>query len=88
MHKLVFSKKFVKSSQKLPDRQQEKLAELLEVLKDDPFDQKLHTKALSGNLSGLFSFRITREYRVVFRFLSPESIQLLRAAHRKDVYRS
>lgn len=87
MTALVYSNRFLKSVKKLPKAQQEKLIELLEVVERNPFHSQLHTKPLSGQLSGLYSFRITREWRVIFGFLSPDKIQLLEIGHRKDIYR-
>ena len=48
----------------IPIVPEDKLAELIEILQNDPFDSLLHTKPLSAPLQGLFSFRITRDYRV------------------------
>lgn len=85
---VVFSSdRFLKTAAKLPANQQEKLADLLETLRKNPFDPQLHTKHLTGKLSGLYSFRITRDWRVIFRFLSPQEILLVNVDHRKDVYR-
>ena len=60
---------------------------LLELLREQPFHPSLHSKRLSGPLLGLFSFRITRDWRVMFQFTSAMTIQLLRVAHRSDIYR-
>ena len=84
---LVYSKYFLSQAKKLPKPQQEKLAELLDLLSSNPFHSKLHTKHLTGKLSGLFSFRITRDWRVIFQFISPREIVLVDVAHLKDVYR-
>lgn len=84
---LVYHPSFTKSARSLPVAQQRKLADLLVELQKDPFYPSLHTKRLSGVLVGFLSFRITRDWRVIFRFLEPGVIQLLRVAHRKDVYR-
>jgi len=81
------SDRFLKTAAKLPANQQEKLADLLLVLRRNPFDPQLHAKHLTGKLSGLYSFRITRDWRVIFQFLSPQEIQLIDVDHRKDVYR-
>ena len=78
---------FLKSVKKLPARQQHKLALLLLELGTDPFTSLLHTKPLSGQLAGHHSFRISREWRVIFRFIDAETILTIRAAHRKDIYR-
>ena len=82
-----YSKYFLSQSKKLPKAQQEKLAKLIELLSENPLHPQLHTKHLTGRLSGLYSFRITRDYRVIFQFLSPSEIQLIDVAHRKDIYR-
>lgn len=47
----------------------------------------LHTKYLTGRLPGLLSFRITRDWRVIFKFNDAHTIQLIRVRHRKDIYR-
>jgi len=84
---VTYDKTFLKSVQKIPAAQQRILARKLELLQQNPYDSRLHTKALSTPLTGIYSFRITREYRVLFRFIDPEIIFLVTAKHRKDVYR-
>lgn len=85
--KLLFDRKFLKLASKIPQNQQRKLAQLLTILERDPFDARLHTKQLSTPLEGIFSFRITREYRVLFRFISEDTIFLMQVRHRKDIYK-
>ncbi len=87
MISLVYSNHFLKSAKKIPKLQQEKLAKLLETVQKNPFHSQFHTKPLSGQLSGLYSFRITRDWRVIFQFLSPDKIQLVEVGHRKDIYK-
>ena len=84
---MVFDKKFLKDVRKIPIKQQHKLATLLEEVTINPFASKLHTKQLSTPLQGLYSFRINREYRVLFRFLDEETVFLTHVKHRKDIYR-
>lgn len=84
---LVFGDGFLRSAEKLPVTQQNKLARLLLLLKENPFHPTLHAKPLSGRFSGLYSFRITRDWRVIFQFVEPRKIKLLDVAHRKDIYR-
>lgn len=84
---LIYDKGFLKGVKILPKNIQSKLAHLLELLQENPFAPLLHAKRLSGELAGFFSFRITREWRVIFYFRDPEIIQLLKVAHRRDIYR-
>ena len=85
--KVIFSADFIDSAKKLPGKLKIKLGKLIQILKENPFHPSLHTKHLSGRLSGLLSFRITRDWRVIFRFLEPDIIQLIETADRKDIYR-
>lgn len=86
MMQLVYHRNFLKSAKKLPKAQQQKLAKLLEIFKVNPFHPSLHAKRLSVDLAGVLSFRITRDWRVIFQFREPQTIQLLRVKHRKDIY--
>ena len=85
--KVGFDKIFLKEVKRLPVPQQKLLAQKINLLVSNPFDTRLHTKSLSTPLQGIYSFRVTREYRVLFRFVSAEEIMLLTVKHRKDVYR-
>ncbi|PIP15705.1 MAG: hypothetical protein COX45_01465 [Candidatus Portnoybacteria bacterium CG23_combo_of_CG06-09_8_20_14_all_44_36] len=87
MLKLVYTNCFLKSVKKLPFHIQNNLSVKLETLQKNPFHSFLHTKSLTGTLSGFFSFRITRDWRVIFCFIEPEIIKLVEVAHRKDIYR-
>lgn len=71
MVQIVYNKNFLKSAACLPKETQIKLAKQIEVIREKPFLPKLHTKYLTGELAGLLSFRITRDWRVIFQFLSP-----------------
>ena len=85
---IAYSKGFIKSAKLAPKPIHNKLADSLEVLKNDPFHPALHTKPLTGDLKGFYSFRITRDWRVIFSFMENQRmISLIDVAHRKDVYR-
>ena len=87
MKRIVTTEQFLDASANLPLHQQKKLGTLFEILQKNPFHPKLHTKTLHGKLSGLYSFRITRDWRVIFEFADPDIIYILRVVHRKDAYR-
>ena len=86
-NELVYDKDFWKDVERLPSEVQDKLAELIEILAQDAFDPLLHTKPLSAPLQGMFSFRITRDWRVGFKFRAPHVIQLLAADRRDRIYK-
>lgn len=87
MTRISYHGDFLKSAQRLPKQNQRKLAALIERLADNPFHPLLHTTRLTGDLAGFLSFRITRDWRVIFQFMDPDTVQLLRVKHRGDAYR-
>lgn len=83
---LLKTKSYKKSSFSLSKKDQTFLSKQEKFLINNIFDSKLHTKKLKGFSSDLvYSFRITREYRGIFR-LSGSSIILFAIGHRKDIY--
>ena len=85
--RIIYSRAFIKSAKKLPLPIKKKLAPLLEGIVENPFAPNLHTKPLAGKLAGLYSLRITRDWRVVFYFKSKENIVLVDTSHRSDIYK-
>lgn len=82
-----FAPQFLKDTAKLPVSVKELLKEQIRCLVKDPQDSRLHTKKLRGKLSGLLSFRVTRNYRVIYRRDGKEILLLLTVDDRKDIYR-
>ena len=87
MINVYYHRQFIKEFKKLPKIIQEKLAELEIVLKTNCFNPKLNVKKLQGRLKEFYSFRVTREYRVIFEFIAESEITLLAVKHRKDIYK-
>ncbi len=85
--KVVYSKDFIKQASALPTKIQVQLDTLIHILSKDPFYPTLHTKKLKGDLKHLLSFRITRDWRVIFVFQSSDIIRLVSIGNRKDIYR-
>ncbi|MBI2100840.1 MAG: hypothetical protein HYT47_02370 [Candidatus Vogelbacteria bacterium] len=77
---------FLRDVRRLPIETQRKLSGLIELLEEDAFDPRLHTKPLSVPLQGIFTFRITRDYRVALKFRGAHLIQLLLADKRDKIY--
>lgn len=86
-YKIIYGARFIISAKNLEKSLKKKLDNQLLILSENPFHLKLHTKTLSGPLKGSYSFRVGRDYRVIFIFRSQDTIQLLLTAHRKDIYR-
>lgn len=88
MIKINYRENFIKQFKNLPREIKEKLAFLEDVFVCDNFNPVLHTKKLKGSLKNFFSFRITRDYRVLYRFVSHEEVDFLSVKHRKDIYKN
>ena len=86
-NEIVYSAGFFRDTGGLPKEAKHKLAELIEIMTEDAFDPRLHTKPLGAPLKGKYSFRISRDWRVGFKFLSENLIQLLVVDHRSKIYR-
>jgi addiction module RelE/StbE family toxin len=84
---IVYESSFIASAKKLDKEIKIKLTNQIDILKENPFHPKLHTKPLAGPLKGFYSFRVGRDYRAIFMFLENNAIQLLRVAKRDKIYR-
>ncbi len=87
MSKIVYEQGFLKTVAGLPKAVQVRTALSLEWLSVDAFDSRLHTKPLKGELAGLYSLRIGREYRILFQFIDKDTIQVFDVGHRREIYR-
>lgn len=87
MIKINFHRGFLKEFDKLPRDIKTKLASLEKVFLENPFSTQLHVKMLKGSFKTFLSFRVTRDYRVIFRFVSSGEVDFLSVRHRKDVYK-
>ena len=85
---LLKTRRYRRSSSKLTRKIQRLLFQQEKLLSENLFNPKLHTKKLKGLPDEkVFSFRITREYRGLFR-LEENEIILFEIGERKDIYRS
>jgi len=72
--RIFHSSKFAQEYQRLPLKIK-KIAEKKEqIFREDPFDPRLKTHKLKGNLKGFLSFSINQKYRIIFEFVSPKTV--------------
>ena len=81
-----YTKQFAKSFKKLPAHIQKLAITQEDIFKKNPSDPRLHTKPLSGSLKGVSSFRVTREYRVLYSWKDKENVLFYEIGHRKWIY--
>ena len=72
--RIHYTSDFRKSYHKLPSRIQDIIDRKDIFFREDPFHPILRTHKLHGPLNGLWSFWITREYRVLFEFAKDGAI--------------
>lgn len=76
---------FDKLFSKLPRRIQIKAAEKTELFKTNPFHTSLRTEKLSPKGYNVWSFRVDRAYRIVFKFVGGTA-ELRFIGHHSDIY--
>ena len=79
------TKKFVKQYEKLPSSIKLLYKKQEERLVLNWLDPRLHTKRIK-EMPGVYSFRITRKYRVLFYF-SQDGVIFFAIGHRKKIYK-
>ena len=86
-YRILYTADFEKAAKRYGRVIRKRLDEALGLLEEDPFHPQLHTKPLTGPLKGYYSFRLGRDYRVIFVFRGESTIHLLRIAKRDEIYR-
>ncbi len=82
-----YTPEFARRYRELPRTIQQK-AERREVLfRSNPFHPSLRTEKLAPREKEYWSFRIDREYRIIFRFGDDHSVYFLTCGHHNWVYR-
>jgi len=81
-----FEKDFEKYKNRLSDKKIGQLKERLLIFKKDPFDTRLKTHKLRGNLKDYWSFSLSYSDRILFRFLDNETVFFIDIGDH-DVYR-
>lgn len=86
-YRVVFSKGFEKSINKIDKKQQVILLNKLMIDLDNSINPRQFGKALVGNLKGLWRYRYG-DYRIIVHIQDNELIILaLEVGHRKDIYK-
>jgi len=75
--KLIYTKQAVKDSQKIKELGlKEKVQKLLDILKENPYQNPPKYEKLIGDLNGAYSRRINIQHRLVYQIL--EDIQTVK----------
>jgi addiction module RelE/StbE family toxin len=60
--------------------------EAISRFSQNPFDTKLRTHKLTGKLKGLWSFSVSYDCRVIFRFINDTEVLLIDIGSHDEVY--
>lgn len=87
---MTFKRAYKQVTSHHPDLRQ-KIERALEQLGEDPFDPKLHTHKLKGELSGVWACTVDYDNRILFEFVKNpdagnEEILLLTLGTHDEVY--
>lgn len=75
MYKIEYHKKALKDIQKLKERNLDKKAkQLVDILKENPFQIPPPYEKLVGDLAGLYSRRINIQHRLVYEVIEDKKI--------------
>ena len=83
---LSYASSFLKQVKKCDSCLQEEVFTAVEIFQQNPHHPSLKTHKLQGKLAGRWSFSVNYKIRIVFEYLSKESVVLL-AIGSHDVYK-
>ncbi len=85
--KILTTRKFDAQYDKLPIDIQKKAEKQEKLFKDNPLHPSLHTEKLSPKQKEVWSFRIDKSYRIIFRFLEKDKVLFLNVGPHNWIYR-
>ncbi|MDO8570884.1 MAG: type II toxin-antitoxin system mRNA interferase toxin, RelE/StbE family [Candidatus Daviesbacteria bacterium] len=84
--KINYAKRFLRAFKKLTPNKQQLAIEREKIFIKDPFSLTLKTHKLSGELKEYWSFSITYQDRVMFRFVNDHEVIFYRIGSH-DIYK-
>lgn len=76
LKKINYSPTFLKGLKKLPKDQLKSLARQEKIFLQNPFDSRLKTHKLKGELKDFYSFSVSYHWRIVFHFEKDDTVAL------------
>ena len=83
--KILYLKKFIKQYKKLSPETKKLAEEKEKIFRKNPFDSKLKTHKLHGDLKGFLSFSINNNVRIIFDFYENKNVRFY-AVGNHDIY--
>jgi addiction module RelE/StbE family toxin len=73
---ILYSEKFKKQFRKLSNQLKDTVEVKIQLLKANPFDQRLKTHKLKGELAAYYAFSVNNKYRIIFQIDEHANIKL------------
>ena len=77
---------FDKLFQRLGQKIQIKAAKKTDLFKKNPFHPSLRVEKLHPKKFNVWSFRIDKDYRIVFKFVEKDLVEFMFVGHHNDIY--
>ena len=87
MKTVIVTDEFEKQFRKLPKPVQKKALKQESLFRENPLHSSLHTEKLNPKDRELWSFRVDKNYRILFRFLNGEAVLFLAVGHHSWIYK-
>jgi mRNA-degrading endonuclease RelE of RelBE toxin-antitoxin system len=85
--RIVTAAEFDKRYQKLPLIIQKKAEKQEKIFRSNPFHPSLHTEKLEPKNKELWSIRIDKSYRIIFRFIDGNTVLFLTTGPHDWIYK-
>jgi len=85
--KIDYTSKFERQYRKLPNQIKIKTEKQEKLFRSNPFYPSLHTEKLTPRFKEIWSFRIDKNYRVVFKFLKQDNALFLNIGAHDYIYK-
>ena len=87
MWEIFYAGEFKERYNMLPAVIQKKAEKQEKIFRQNPFHPSLHTEKLEPKSKEVWSFRIDKEYRILFKFVGPNRITFYTCGHHNWIYR-
>lgn len=81
-----YTEQCIRGFRSLPKEIQQLAIRQETIFRGDASDPRLHTKVLKGKLKGLYSFRVTRNYRVLYAWKGKNEVLFYEIGDRQYIY--
>lgn len=83
--KIIYLTKFAREYKKLPAEIKEMAEKKERIFRKNPFDTRLQTHKLHGELSDFWAFSINYQYRIIFDFADKNTVRFY-SIGKHDIY--